>query len=133
MVGILLGGFHHVRAGEQEPSALTLVRQAAAEGLISYKITTPEEFKEIKARAAAVSEDAQARMTEMLLEGKDKVAMQDELLRMMEANPDAASTRKAGAGNDGTSTDENDRGEQVVVYDKAEDMPDEDFSRMLVH
>ncbi|UCF17182.1 MAG: hypothetical protein JSW59_06930, partial [Phycisphaerales bacterium] len=61
VVGILLGGFHHVRAGEQEPSALTLVRQAAAEGRISYKRTTPEEFKQIagKPTKERVSEDGE--------------------------------------------------------------------------
>ncbi|UCE48074.1 MAG: hypothetical protein JSW47_21055, partial [Phycisphaerales bacterium] len=61
VVGILLGGFHHVRAGEQEPSALTLIRQAAADGRISYKRTTPEEFKQIagKPTKERVSEDGE--------------------------------------------------------------------------
>jgi hypothetical protein len=90
-----------------------------------------DEFDEIAARAAAISPEAEKRAYDMLREGKDMAAMKDELLQMAGGDADAANMRKAGAGKDGTGTDENDRGEQAVVYDKAEEMPDEDFSRML--
>lgn len=61
LVGILLGGFHHAHASEQEHSTSTLIRQAAAEGRIAYERTTPEEFKQIagKPTKERVSKDGE--------------------------------------------------------------------------
>ncbi|MBL7187323.1 MAG: hypothetical protein ISS70_13460 [Phycisphaerae bacterium] len=50
LVGILFAGLYYMGKRQQELSVKnlsTLVRQAVAQGRILFKLTTPEEFKEI--------------------------------------------------------------------------------------